>query len=197
MDRATATGTSSARTRAALLAAALVVAAAIAAVSVGGGSGASAFAWLRPAPAPAGWHPARTPGGATFAYPPGWRAIETDPGTASAALVKRGLIAGYLNATPRDGGETLANWSRFRPAHDREEGDRDVRLLSSASGLRFRAGHGSCVIDRYSTSRTTYCEIACLVAGPHRSTVIVAAAPDSLWGRQAPTLERAVSTFTP
>ena len=196
MDRATATGTSSVRKRAAL-AAALVAAAAIVALSVGGSSGTRAFAWLRPGPAPAGWHVARTPGGASLAYAPGWRAIETDPGTASAALVEPRLIAGYLNATPRDGAETLTNWSRFRPAHDREEGDRDVRLLSSATGLRFRTGHGSCVIDRYSTSRTTYREIACLVAGPQRSTVIVAAAPDSLWDRQAPTLERAVSTFTP
>jgi len=197
VDRATATGTSRVRTRAALVAGALVVAAAIAAVSVGGSSGARGFAWLRPAPPPARWQVARTRGGATFAYPPGWRAIEPDPGTASAALVEPALIAGYLNATPRDGGETLANWSRFRPAHDREEGDRDVRLLASATALRFRSGHGSCVIDRYSTSRTTYREIACLVSGPRSSTVIVAAAPESLWGRQAATLERAVSTFTP
>jgi len=180
-----------------LVAAALVAAAAIAAVGVGGSSGAGAFAWLRPAPPPAGWHVARTPGGATFAYPPGWRSIETDPGTASAALVEPGLIAGYLNATPRDGAETVANWSRFRPAHDREEGDRDVRLLASATGLRFRAGRGSCVIDRYSTSRTTYREIACLVSSPRSSTVIVAAAPDRIWARQAPSLERAVSTFAP
>jgi hypothetical protein len=155
------------------------------------------FAWLHPASPPAGWKVARSPGGA-LAYPPGWRPITTDPGTASVALLGGGgRIDGYLNATAKQGAETLANWSRFRPEHNLGEGDRSVHLIASASHLRFRSGRGSCVIDDYTTSKATYREIACLVSGPRSSAVVVAAAPIALWHQQAATLERAVSSFVP
>ena len=72
--------------------------------------------------------------------------------------VPTGLPA-YLNATPKQGTETLANWSRFRPEHNRDEGDRSVRLIASANDLSFRSGRGSCVIDDYTTSKATYREI--------------------------------------
>jgi hypothetical protein len=186
---------------AAVVGLALVAVAVIAAV---GGSGASRgrppapFAWLHPSSPPAGWKVARTAGGATYGYPPGWRPIKTDPGTASVALLGRDRrIDGFLNATPRQGAETLANWSRFRPHHNSAEGSRDEHVVASTTNARFRAGHGSCVIDTYATSKTTYREIACLVAGKRSTSVIVAAAPVSLWGRQSATLERAVSTFMP
>ena len=157
-----------------------------------------AFAWLHPASPPAGWNVARIPDGAALAYPPGWRPLKTDPGTASFALLGRGdRIDGYLNATPKQGTETLANWSRFRPEHNRGEGDRSVRLLASSNDLAFRSGRGSCVIDDYTTSKATYREIACLVSGPRSSAVVVAAAPRALWGQHAATLERAVSSFVP
>jgi hypothetical protein len=156
------------------------------------------FAWLRPAPPPTGWKVARIPDGARLAYPPGWRPIKTDPGTASVALLGRGgRIEGFLNATPRQGTETLANWSRFRPDHNRGEGDLSVRLLASAEHLAFRTGRGSCVIDDYRTTKTTYREIACLVSDPRSTAVVVAAAPRAHWSRQATTLERAVSSFVP
>jgi len=155
------------------------------------------FAWLHPASPPAGWKVARSSGGA-LAYPPGWRPIETDPGTASVALLGSGdRIDGYLNATPKQGAETLANWSRFRPEHNLDEGDRSVHVIASANHLSFRSGPGSCVIDDYTTSKATYREIACLVSGPRSSAVVVAAAPIALWDQQAPTLERAVSSFVP
>ena len=155
------------------------------------------FAWLHPASPPAGWKVARSSGG-VLAYPPGWRPVETDPGTASVALLGRGgRIKGYLNATPKQGAETLANWSRFRPEHNLDEGDQSVHVIASANHLRFRSGPGSCVIDDYTTSKATYREIACLVAGPRSSAVVVAAAPIGLWERQAATLERAVSSFVP
>jgi hypothetical protein len=155
------------------------------------------FAWLHPASPPAGWRVARTSGGA-LAYPPGWRAITTDPGTASVALLDGGgRIEGYLNATPEQGAETLANWSRFRPEHNLDEGGRSVHVIASANQLSFRSGPGSCVIDDYTTSKATYREIACLVSGPRSSAVVVAAAPITLWGRQAARLERAVSSFVP
>jgi hypothetical protein len=156
------------------------------------------FAWLRPAPPPAGWKVARIRGGSTLAYPPGWRPIETDRGTATVALLGGGeRIEGYLNATPKQGSETLANWGRFRVDHNRDEGSRHERLVASATDLRFRSGRGSCVIDSYTTSKAAYREIACFVAGPNSSAVVVAAAPAELWHDQAATLQRAVSSFVP
>jgi hypothetical protein len=132
-----------------------------------------------------------------LAYPPGWKPIKTDPGTASVALLgNRGeRIDGYLNATPKQGNETLADWTRFRPQHNQGEGDRAVRLVAATTNARFRAGHGACVVDTYTTSRASYREIACLVSGPRSTAVVVAAAPAALWDQQAATLQRAVSSF--
>jgi hypothetical protein len=162
------------------------------------GPAAGAFAWLRPAPAPADWNVTRISGGATLSYPPGWRPLKTDPGTATAGLLQGGdELVGYLNATPRQGEETLGNWDSFRPDHNRDEGDRSVHLIASSTGLPFRGGHGSCVIDDYTTSRATYREIACFASGERSSAVVVAAAPTSAWHQEAPTLRRAVSAFAP
>jgi hypothetical protein len=159
---------------------------------------APAFRWLHPRPPPRGWKLARLPSGAaTFAYPKTWRPIRTDPGTASVALIGHARsIRGYLNATPRQGRETLANWPSFRIQHLREEeSSKDVRLIASAHGLRFRSGRGSCVIDSYRTSRTRYREIACLVAGSRTSSVLVGAAPSKTWAQQAETIERAFASL--
>jgi hypothetical protein len=156
------------------------------------------FAWLLSASLPSGWKVARIHGGAEFGYPPGWRAIKTDPGTASVALLgSGGQIDGFLNATPKQGAETLSNWRRFRPQHNRREGDRNVRVLAATDDARFRSGRASCVIDDYTTSKAHYREIACLVSGAHASAVVVAAAPSTLGPQGTGTLERAISTFTP
>jgi hypothetical protein len=182
---------------------ALVVIAGLVIASTGGGHpshrrASGAFAWLRPARPPASWKVARIPDGALLAYPPGWRPITTDAGTATVALLRDGhRIDGYLNVTPEQGTETLANWSHFRPKHNLGEGDRSVRLNASATDLRFRTGRGSCVIDTYTTSKATYREIACLVSGPRSTAVVVAAAPSASWNQQAATLQRAVSSFVP
>jgi len=157
-----------------------------------------AFAWLRPSPPPRAWHMSRLPGDvARLAYPHGWRSIRTDPGTFSAAVrAPTGEILGYLNATPRQGTETLSNWGSFRLDHNRDEGDVDVKSVASATSLRFRSGHGSCVIDTYTTSSgRRYREVACIVAGARATTVVVGAAPPAQWPRQRPALERAISTF--
>jgi hypothetical protein len=170
----------------------------VAAGGVSGNGQAPAFRWLQPRPAPPGWKLARLPSGAaTFAYPRTWRPIRTDPGTASVALLGDGRsIRGYLNATPRQGAETLANWPSFRVHHLREDdSSKDVRLIASARGLRFRSGRGSCVIDSYRTSRTRYREIACLVAGAHTSSVVVGAAPAKTWAQQAETIELALASL--
>jgi hypothetical protein len=108
---------------------------------------------------------------------------------------RRGTIVSYLNATPKQGGETLADWTRFRPHHVTEEGARGLRLLAAATGLRFRTGLGSCVIDSYSTTRARYEEIACLVTGAHASTVIVGAAESGAWPARGPAIERAIASF--
>jgi hypothetical protein len=203
----TATATSSRRNL--LWLAGLLLAAAVAIAGCGGsgsnttgGGGAvtrsaGSFAWLSPAAPPAGWALARLPSGrAALAYPPGWQSIESDPGTVSAALMgPHGRIRGYLNATPRQGAETLADWARFRTAHNADEGDMNVVRDAAARGLRFRTGSGSCVIDHYATVSARYREVACLVHGSRASTVVVGAALPGEWPRLAPQIERAISSF--
>jgi hypothetical protein len=156
-----------------------------------------AFRWLQPQRTPHGWKLARLPSGkATFAYPRTWRPIRTDQGTASVALLGHGRsIRGYLNLTPRQGAETLANWPSFRIEHLGDEGSTNVRLIASAHGLSFRSGHGTCVIDSYRTSRARYREIACLVAGTRSSSVIVGAAPSKTWAQHAETIERGIASL--
>jgi hypothetical protein len=158
----------------------------------------SPFAWLRPTPAATTWRVVHLRSGAALAQPPGWRPVRTDTDTGTASFARLGpnrAIVAYLNATPRQGTETLANWPTFRVHHNAEEGSRDIRTLAAARGLRFRSGPGSCVIDQYRTSARSYREIACLVAGHGRATVIVAAATPALWPREAPVIERAISAF--
>jgi hypothetical protein len=130
-------------------------------------------------------------------YPPGWRRIKTDRGTTTAALLgPGGRYLGYLNATPRQGKETLTDWRTFRVEHNHDEGDRSVTRLAAATGLRFLTGHGSCVKDAYTSGTGVhYIEIACLVAGAKASTVIVGAAPPSAWARVSGSIERAISGF--
>ena len=185
-----------ATSRAGLRALALVSLVALAA-ACGGGRSAAGFGWLHAGPPPATWRMVQLPSGnAALPVPTGWRLIHGDSGTVSAAeLDGSGTIVGYLNATPRQGDESLAGWARFRAEHNADEGDRDVRSLVSGRGLRFRAGTGSCVEDTYRTSDRSYREIACLVRGSRASTVIVAAATPAMWPRIGPTLERAVSSF--
>jgi hypothetical protein len=159
----------------------------------------SGFAWLQPAAAPADWSASQLPGSpARLAAPPGWRREHGDAGTRTEVLrAPSSRIAGYLNATPRQGAESLRNWTEFRVAHNREEGDREVRLLAGATDLRFRSATGSCVLDSYRTeSGNRYREVACIVSGRSATTVIVGAAPTHDWKTEAPMLERAIDSFT-
>lgn len=131
-------------------------------------------------------------------YPRGWERLKGDAGTATAALLDGNHhFIGYLNLTPRRSSETPANWGRFRVAHNAEENDRNIKLLAVGTGLRFRAGHGSCVRDSYATSSGRhYVELACLIAGRNASVVIVGASPPATWARMSPVLERAISGVT-
>lgn len=163
----------------------------------GGPPSRPSFSWFKAQPPPQGWRVARIPTGAAMSYPPSWKPQPGDPGTATAALRTRGgAFLGYLNITPRQGPESLRGWAAFRTHHDHEEGDLNVRGLASASGLRFRTGHGSCAESSYSTvTHAHYIEIACIVAGRRATTVIVGAAPPSAWPREAPVIERAVEAL--
>lgn len=178
--------------------AALAAISAVALAGCGSGSKHDQFSWLSPGSAPAQWHTVSIPNGAAFQYPPGWRRVHGDAGTATAILYGQDRrVLGYLNVTPRQGAETLSNWASFRTAHDADEGDRAVTRLQSGTGLRFRNGHGSCVRDSYTTnSGAHYVELACIVAGQHATTVIVGASPPEAWPRMSPLIERSISAFT-
>jgi hypothetical protein len=162
-----------------------------------GGSKQGPFSWVTPRAAPKGWNVVRIPTGAQLAYPPGWTKTPGDRGTATAALVGAGgRYLGYLNVTPQQGAEKLTGWASFRVSHNAEEGDRDVKRLAAATGLRFLDGTGSCVEDSYTTSvGARYTEIACIVKGPSTTSVIVGAAPPVSWAQVSPQLERAISGF--
>ncbi len=156
------------------------------------------FAWLRPGPAPSGWSLVRISTGSTLPYPPGWRLAKGDAGTATAVLSSSGQpFIGYLNLTPKQGDESLSTWIPFRLDHNAEDGDNHVVKLAAATGLPFRNGRGSCVRDAYTTKTgAKFIELACLVAGPHATSVIVGAAPPQHWAQVSPLLERAISAFT-
>jgi hypothetical protein len=133
-----------------------------------------------------------------MSYPPRWHKIKGDAGTATAVLQNSHHdFLGYLNLTPRQGHETLANWRFFRVAHNAHEGDRSVKTLAASGRLRFRSGRGTCVRDAYATTTgARFIELACLVTGPKAPSVIVGAAPPHAWGRIAPSIERAISALT-
>jgi hypothetical protein len=165
---------------------------------IGAGCGTSSqapFAWVQPQPVPQHWAVVRIASGSELAYPPGWRIVPGDRGTATAALLgEGGRYLGYLNVTPRQGDENVARWASFRIAHNADEGDTAVKRIAAATGLRFRAGHGSCVQDSYTTrTGARYIEVACLIAGRRAESVIVGAAPPDSWSRTSPALERAIS----
>jgi len=157
------------------------------------------LASLRPAPAPSGWPVATIPSGAaTLHRPPAWSAVEGDSGTVSFALRDaEGRYHGYLNVTPRQGGERLRGWAAFRLARNREEGDRGVRELAAREGVAFAGARGSCVIDDYASRAggNPYRELACMVRGPRTESVLIAAALRPDWSRLAPSLTRAAEAF--
>ncbi|MGH3305336.1 MAG: hypothetical protein ACRDOK_27460 [Streptosporangiaceae bacterium] len=188
---------------AALLAATAAAAALIAAFAVPGQQRdavqSRGFPRLTPAAAPAAWRhltlPDRT---AVLAYPPSLRPVIGD--TDAVSVAKRGPAGGYLlylNATPRQGAESLRNWAAYRLRFLRADDAATARQDAAASGVRFRGGTGSCLLDDYVTKIGThhYQEIACLVQGRIGASVIIAAAPAAQWAQAGPLLERAVAAY--
>ena len=158
-----------------------------------------AFPPLHPAAPPTGWQRAALPNGtAVLSYPPSLRPLSGDRGTVSAAkLGPGGTFQLYLNATPRQGAETLAHWAAFRLKVLRADNVADAHLDAAAQGVRFRGGTGSCVIDDYLTKIGAHHfeEIACLVQGRTSASVIVAAAPAASWAKARPLLFQAVAAY--
>ena len=157
------------------------------------------FAWLVPAAPPAGWKPL-VPSSKTSQlwYPPSMQPITGDPyAVAAARKDAAGRFLTYLDAGPSNGGEQVRGWPSFRIAHLRDEGDTSVNETGAASGLAFRGGNGSCVIDDYVTrvKNNHYREIACIAQGRTTTSVIVAAALASRWAQYAPQLERAIAAW--
>jgi hypothetical protein len=155
---------------------------------------------LKPAPEPPNWIPLVPASGTSVLwYPPSMRQIPGDTYSVSTALRDRTgqVTLVYLNAGPKTGAETMATWPSFRVAHLREERDRAVHEEARASGITFRGGTGSCVVDDYITRRKGhhYREVACFVQGRTTASVIVAAALVSVWPTYAPQLIRAIESW--
>lgn len=185
-----------------LLATCVIAIAACGAGSGSGGNGAAVprkhAAKAQASPAlPAGWGKLRLAAGAVLPFPVSWRQIHSDPGSASAALFGADLtIRAYLNATPADSHETVRGWARFRLRHNAAEGDRNVRLITAQTSVVLGANRGSCVMDEYTTTRSRYRELACIVAPPGgRATVLVAAAQPNAWAREQPVFNFALHHF--
>lgn len=161
---------------------------------------ASPFSWLVPHAAPAGWkHLALPSHGAILSYPPSLSPIKGDQ--SSISVGKRdasGTILVYLNATPKQGAETLSNWPTYRIQHLRDETN-DVHELAHMRGLAFAGGGvGSCVIDKYVSRGKLdhhYQEIACFVQGRSKSSVVVAAALRPDWVGAEALLKRAIAAY--
>lgn len=133
-----------------------------------------------------------------LAFPPVMRQIGGDAGSVTAASFSpSGGYLTYLNATPRQGAETLGDWPAFRISHQRAESAALVRLLEVRRGVRFLGGTGTCVIDAYVTKvrANHYTELACFVRGRTSASVIVAAAPTARWASVAGQLARAVAAY--
>ena len=164
-----------------------------------GRSSGPAFPRLVPAAAPAGWPhltlPNRT---AVLSYPPSLRPVAGDRDAVSAARFSPGgMFQLYLNATPRQGTESLRNWAAFRLMLLRSDDAASAHEVDAAEGVKFRGGTGSCVIDDYVTriGGHRYEEVACLVQGRVSASVIVAAAPSAMWARARSLLFRAVAAY--
>jgi hypothetical protein len=157
------------------------------------------FGWFRAGSPPAAWHRLDLPGQrAVLAYPPSLQRMESDPGSVTAGLTSAGeRVLVYLNATPKQGDETLRDWPGFRVAHLREEGQTAIHTDAVSRPLRFTGGNGRCVIDDYRTKEHNnyYREIACFIRTVHGGSVLVAATPSTMWAKYAGLLERAVSTY--
>ena len=183
----------------AAIAAVAALAIAVVAFTRPGRSPGRAFPPLVPVAAPAGWPHLGLPNGtAVLSYPPSLHPLAGDTDAVSAGrLGPGGAYQLYLNATPRQGTESLRHWAAFRLSLLRSDDAASAHEVGAAEGVKFRGGTGSCLIDAYVTriGAHHYQEIACLVQGRTSASVIVAAAPSATWAQARPLLFRAVAAY--
>lgn len=183
--------------RVGVLAVAIVAPTAFLAGADAAGQRAAGFRWFSAAAPPAGWkHAALPSGGAILSYPATFvRGSDTD-GVSRERLDHHGNTLVYLDVTPQQGAERMSGWASYRVRIVTEE-SKDVHEDGHVSGLHFRGGTGSCVLDDYRTTVKNhhYREIACFVQGRHHASVLIAAALESQWTRAVSTLERAVDAY--
>lgn len=137
-------------------------------------------------------------GTGVLSVPPDASPTEGDPGSVSAAVTSStGELRIYLNATPRQGTESLDNWNTFRLDHLADENSSAPTKIADRTGMAFRGGTGSCVDDSYVThvGNNRYREIACFVAGSRGSSVLIVAAPADSWPLYGPVLQQAVNAY--
>jgi hypothetical protein len=165
----------------------------------GGQPAATGFGWFHPGPAPGAWLRASLSGQrATLSYPGSLRPMHGDHGTVTVgSTANTGQVLVYLNVTPKQGDETLGNWTDFRLEHLRDDGQTAVHLDIVSGSLHFRGGDGRCVIDHYMSriDHNHYGEIACIVQGAHATSVLVAATSTAAWQANRALLEKVVSAY--
>jgi hypothetical protein len=161
--------------------------------------GPAGFAWFHSRATPDSWHRVSLPNGtAVLSYPQSLHPLHGDKGTVTAGITtKSGSVLVYLNVTPKQGDETLRNWPDFRVQHLLEDNASAATRAGQATGLEFRGGQGSCVLDSYTTKAHAnhYREIACFVQGAHGASVLVAATAAADWASYAGLLEEAVNAY--
>jgi hypothetical protein len=131
--------------------------------------------------------------------PPGFRSVAGDRDTLTAALFgPGGTYLGYLNATPRQGGERLQGWPEFRLEHLRDDDARSAHEDTAAQHVRAGNALRSCVVDDYVTRVDDhhFHEIACLVVQGSAGSVIVAATPSGDPAHVWAVLQRAVAAYS-
>jgi hypothetical protein len=161
------------------------------------GSRVASFRWFAAAAPPATWkHRALPRGAGILSYPATFASGKDNDGISRERKDRHGSILVYLNATPKEGVETLRDWPNERLGAVRNLSN-DVHEDGHQFGLFFRGGKGTCVLDDYRTRAENhhYREIACFVRGRRSASVLIAAALQSEWMRAARTLERAVDAY--
>jgi hypothetical protein len=158
------------------------------------------FAWLNQTSLPQGW--TQLDGASSVGplpVPPGFHAVSGDRGTLTAVLFGRsGAYLGYLNATPRQGGERLQGWPNLRLQHLRDDDARSAREDAAAQFVRTGTALRSCVVDDYVTrvGSHDFHEVACLVLQHSIGSVIVAATPSGDPAHVWRELQRAVAAYS-
>jgi hypothetical protein len=157
------------------------------------------FGWLASTTPPATWSRLTVPSGlGTLPSPPGFRTVDGDPGTLSVALRNSaGTYLGYLNVTPRQGPETLTDWTAFRLTHLRGDAAVSVHEDAMVQSVRTAAAMRSCVIDDYVTTvgHHQFHEVGCYVMKGSVGSVVVATTPSGDPAHVWTQLERAVAAY--